>query len=235
MKIYLSPSNQPLNRYCVANTNEKVQMEAVAQKIKAILDTEYECVAIMATPNSDINARAVEAKNNGCNAYLAIHSNAGCSTASGAIAMYHPNNSVSKTFAINIVAELNAVCPIKSNRSSPIVNGMSAFDGQGYGEVRMPTNNGMVAVLAETDFHDNPNTAQWIINSKDTIARAYVNAIAKTFGVAKKQVAPAQQLAPVSTGKIYRVQVGAYSVKANADSMLARLKSAGFDGYIKYE
>ncbi len=64
MKIYLSPSNQPLKRYCVANTNEKVQMEAVAQKIKAILDTEYECLAIMTTLNSDIKARAVEAKNN---------------------------------------------------------------------------------------------------------------------------------------------------------------------------
>lgn len=32
---------------------------------------------------------------------------------------------------------------------------------------------------------------------------------------------------------LYRVQVGAYSVKANADAMLAQVKAAGFDGYIK--
>lgn len=31
---------------------------------------------------------------------------------------------------------------------------------------------------------------------------------------------------------LYRVQVGAYSVKANAENMLAKLKAAGFDGYI---
>lgn len=36
--------------------------------------------------------------------------------------------------------------------------------------------------------------------------------------------------------KLYRVQVGAYSIKANADEMLARIKAAGFiDAFIKYE
>ena len=235
MKIYVSPSNQPQNLYCVGGTNEKAQMEAVADKVKAILDSEYMCETVMATLSSDINSRAIEAKNNGCNVYLAIHSNAGCSTASGAIALYHPSNATSKTFATNLVTELNASCPIKSNRSSPIVNGMVAFNGQGYGEVRMPTNNGMVAVLVETDFHDNHNTASWIINNKDTIARAIVTGIAKTFGIAKKQAAPVPQPVPVSAGKLYKVQVGVFSVKANADNMLKRLKDKGFDGYIKFE
>lgn len=37
----------------------------------------------------------------------------------------------------------------------------------------------------------------------------------------------------VSAPKVlYRVQVGAFSQKANADAMLARLKKAGFDGFI---
>jgi N-acetylmuramoyl-L-alanine amidase len=49
IKIYLSPSNQPYNKYCVGDTNEKTQMEALAQKIKDILDTEYECETVMAT------------------------------------------------------------------------------------------------------------------------------------------------------------------------------------------
>jgi cell division septation protein DedD len=33
--------------------------------------------------------------------------------------------------------------------------------------------------------------------------------------------------------KLYRVQIGAYREKANAEAMLAKLKKAGFDGYIK--
>ncbi|NLC26017.1 MAG: amidase, partial [Fastidiosipila sp.] len=40
---------------------------------------------------------------------------------------------------------------------------------------------------------------------------------------------------PTEPKKLYRVQVGAYSVKANADAMLERVKAAGFkDAFIKY-
>ena len=40
---------------------------------------------------------------------------------------------------------------------------------------------------------------------------------------------------PTALKKYYRVQVGAYSVKANADAMLAKIKAAGFmDAFIKY-
>ena len=40
---------------------------------------------------------------------------------------------------------------------------------------------------------------------------------------------------PTTPKKYYRVQVGAYSVKANADVMLAKIKAAGFtDAFIKY-
>ena len=46
---------------------------------------------------------------------------------------------------------------------------------------------------------------------------------------------PPKSDTPTTTGKLYRVQVGAYSVKANADAMLAKVKEAGFkDAYIKY-
>lgn len=42
--------------------------------------------------------------------------------------------------------------------------------------------------------------------------------------------------APTDSKKLYRVQVGAYSVKANADAMLAKVKAAGFeDAFIKIE
>ncbi len=41
---------------------------------------------------------------------------------------------------------------------------------------------------------------------------------------------------PTEPKKLYRVQVGAYAVKANADAMLKRIKAAGFtDAFIKTE
>lgn len=233
-RIYLSPSNQPANTYAVGNTNEKVQMEDLAKRIKAILNSEYECETVMATLSMGIgyNERPKEAKDNGCEVYIAIHSNAGgAGKASGAVAFFHPNQALGKTLAASIVKELNAICPIKSNRTSAVQSGMEPFNGQGYGEIRNPYSHGLVAVLAETDFHDHPQLAQWIITSKDAISKAYVAAIVSTLGIDKKN---AQE--PVNHNKkLYRVQVGAYGVKANAEAQLAKLKAAGFDGYIKHE
>ena len=52
--------------------------------------------------------------------------------------------------------------------------------------------------------------------------------------VKKLLTAPAASTPP--TKKLYRVQVGAYSVKSNAEAMLARVKAAGFaDAFIKTE
>ena len=50
------------------------------------------------------------------------------------------------------------------------------------------------------------------------------------------EAANAPTPAPAEPKKLYRVQVGAYSVKANADAMLAKVKAAGFtDAFIKTE
>lgn len=57
-----------------------------------------------------------------------------------------------------------------------------------------------------------------------------------TFRAEVKKLLSANE-APTSTDpkKLYRVQVGAYSVKANADAMLKKVKAAGFkDAFIKY-
>jgi len=195
MKIYLSPSNQPNNSYALGATNEKVQMEAIAARIKGVLDAEYVCETVMATLSLvGLSDRAKEAKDKGCDVYLAIHSNSGDGKASGATAYYHPTQARGKVLAVNIVKELALVCPVKSTRSSPVQDGMAQFSGAGMGEVRSPASLGLIAVLAETDFHDNPILAQWIIGNKDGIAHAYVRALADTFNIAlKSHLSVAQQ------------------------------------------
>ena len=229
VKIYLSPSNQSANRYCVGNTTEKVQMERLATALKAALEQRYTCEVTIATLSLGIgqSGRPKEAKDLDCDVYLALHSNAGGGgTASGAVAFYHPDSKTGKALATAIVKELGTICPVKSNRSAPAANGMLAFDGAGYGEVRTPTQYGLVSVLAETDFHDNPSTAQWIIDHTEEIAAAYARALAQVLNLPQK--ADQKKL-------LYKVQVGAYSSKANADAMLNRLKALGVNGYIRCE
>ena len=64
-----------------------------------------------------------------------------------------------------------------------------------------------------------------------------VNAI--LTGDAPEQPAPAEPVEPApepekpATDKLYRVQVGAFAVRENAEKMLKRLTAAGFAGYIR--
>ena len=92
----------------------------------------------------------------------------------------------------------------------------------------------MTAVLCECAFIDTKKD----ITIVDTVAEqkafgvAYAKAILEYFGIAYK--------APVTTttsssGKLYRVQVGAYKEKANADKMAAELKAKGYSVIVKYE
>lgn len=51
----------------------------------------------------------------------------------------------------------------------------------------------------------------------------------------KKLLDAASPETPTTQKKYYRVQLGAFSVKANADAMLKKVKAAGFtDVFIKY-
>jgi N-acetylmuramoyl-L-alanine amidase len=57
-----------------------------------------------------------------------------------------------------------------------------------------------------------------------------------TFRADVKKLLTAPAPSTPTPQKLYRVQVGAYSVKTNADAMLARVKAAGFtDAFIKIE
>ena len=195
MKLYLSPSNQPANRYAVGNTTEKEQMEALSKLVQDKLNV-YDVETIMASLNLSIakSERPTEAKKKGADFYFAIHSNAGGGgTARGAVAFYHPESAISKTLADNLIVELNKITPHGENRNSQVVNGMTAINGKSMGEIRSPMELGIPSLLLEVDFHDNPVTARYIIDNKNVIADAIVRAVVKTFGLKVKNTTPAPQ------------------------------------------
>ena len=62
---------------------------------------------------------------------------------------------------------------------------------------------------------------------------AYVEVIAEKAGL-EKTAAPEPEPSPLPSDGYYRVQVGAYKKRENAEATLAKLKAAGFeDAYIK--
>lgn len=91
------------------------------------------------------------------------------------------------------------------------------------------------AMLIECCFVDDKDDAQ--LYDYKSMADAIVFGITGQRAVVPVPTVPdtIDKAAETATGdstQIYRVQVGAYSVKSNADAMQAKLKAAGFDALI---
>ena len=87
--------------------------------------------------------------------------------------------------------------------------------------------------LLETCFFDNVYDMALYQEKKTQVADAITKGIADAFGLKAKEEAPKEEVPKEEKPEtIYRVQVGAYSVKANAEKMLADLEKAGFKGFI---
>ena len=99
-------------------------------------------------------------------------------------------------------------------------------------EVRTPA---APTVYCECEFHDTVEGAKWIVEHTTEIGEAIAKGLCKYLGV---KFVPAQTQKPAEEPKadteqvLYRVQVGAFAVRANADRMLEKLKAAGFAGFV---
>ena len=187
--IYLSPSRQIHNAYAGGSTNEQVQMYRVGTRLNKILENEYICKVYMPPVSMEISLkkRPLDAYNKGADVYLAIHSNANpIGKSYGATGYYFPACAQSKLLSQNVIREMAKIQYKKSTVAQSSVAGMDAFDQIGYGEVRDPAYYGMISLLAEVEYHDHADTAKWIINNPDKIARALANALEKTIGMQKK-------------------------------------------------
>lgn len=151
---------------------------------------------------------------------VSIHNNAG--GGDGVEAFYHYGGGLSKTAATNIVDEI-----VKLGQNSRGCKIKKGADGRDYYGFIRGTN--APAVIVECAFIDNAND----IKILDTLAErvvmgtAIAKGILKTLGIAYKEPAKAP-----TTNKLYRVQVGAYSVKANAERMAKELNSKGYSAII---
>ena len=214
MKIYLSPSEQPDNRYAYGNTNEKaVCCEISAYAEAALKRNGFEVITGTST---SLSARCNEANKWGADIYIPIHTNA-----------YNGKVSGTRMFCYRMSGEGYKACKAIYDVLAPITPGKSEnikARPELY-EVKTPK---APTVYIEVDFHDVPDVAKWIIENTKRIGEAICKGICNHYGMTYKVEQPKQE-----TGKLYRVQVGAYSEKANAEAMLAKLKKAGFEGYIK--
>jgi N-acetylmuramoyl-L-alanine amidase len=156
-----------------------------------------------------------------CNAFspdlaVSIHNNAG--GGDGAEAFYHYGGGKSKVLAENVLAEIVKVG--QNSRGAKIRKNSSGKDYYGFiRETSCP------AVIVECAFVDNASDVQILSSEgkRKDMGAAIAKGVLKTLGVA------------IQSERLYRVQVGAYLVKANAEAMQKKIKAVGFDAFIVKE
>ena len=217
-KVFLSPSNQYDNVYAYGNTTEGVQCGKIADACKIAL--ERSGVDVMLMHDEDMQTKCAESNKFGADLHVPIHTNAFNGKVMG-----------TRMFCYNSGKGM-AACKAIFARVAPLSPGTSENIqvNQNLYEVRVPA---APTAYIECEFHDTVEGAKWIVENTVLIGETIARGICDYFGVTFKEPEQPKPAKPVTTDTLYRVQVGAFAVRENAEKMLARLKAAGFEGFIR--
>ena len=221
-KIYLSPSDQHSNRYAVGNTNEAEQCRKIAlAAVKALERCGFKAKTNTTWNGDDaMDKRIAESNAWGADVHIPIHTNAFNGKVTGTRIYCYVLNGDGYRLSKAIMDSLSPVTPGASDN-------ITAYHWAEVVYTNAPT------AYVEVGFHDNPMEAQWIIDHTEEIAEAITKGVCNFFGVTYLFPAtPATPPATVSGHTVYRVQVGAFGVRTNAESLRDKLKAAGYDAFI---
>ena len=221
-KVYLSPSDQTKNAYAYGGTNEAEQCGKIADACRRALER---CgVSVKVGHRISMQQKCSESNAFGAELHVPIHTNAFNGSVMG-----------TRMFCYNTGKGM-AACKAIFTRVAPLSPGTSEniqVNPKLY-EVRVPK---APTAYLECEFHDTVEGAKWLVENAATIGEAIAHGICDYFGVTYKPVEqpkPAQPEQP-ATNKLYRVQVGAFANRKNAEKMLQRVKDAGFDAFIRQD
>ena len=221
-KVFISPEDRASNVYASSalwngrTTNEKEQMGRCADYLE---------IALKRCGFEVINAQygnmydRVSASNAWpADLHMALHTNGFDGTVAGTRVHCYP---AEKSRLIGRLIQ-ERIAPLSPGTSDRLVESTNLYELR---STHMP------AVLPEFGFHDNPEEAQWLIDNMETIAEETCKAICEFFDM--PYTAPDGQAGrdpePVEEPEVlYRVQVGAFRTKENAEAYLAKVQNAGF-------
>lgn len=224
VKIFIDPGHGGHDPGAVANgLREKDIVLDIAKRIEKKLK-DYEKVQVKLSRTTDkyisLSQRAKMANDWKADYFVSVHINAG-------------GGDGYEDFIWN--GKVSAATIANQNIFNPEMIRATGFRNRGkkranflvLRETKMP------AILTECGFIDNKSNANKLKQSSfiDKIAQGHVNALVKIFGLKKKKKAD-PKTSSSNKGKLYKVQVGAFSQKANAERLANELKKKGYDTYI---
>lgn len=170
--------------------------------------------------NDPVAEEVKEANASGADIAVSFHANAG--GGDGFEAFYYSSDANGKRLA--------QLCEKYVKELGQNSRGLKSGDG-----LRFVNSTKMTAVLVESFFLDHAKDKQIgdTLARQQAFGRAYGKAILEYLGITYQNAAATNaQILNTEDSGLYRVQVGAYKEKSNADAMLRKLKMAGFSGIL---
>lgn len=150
-----------------------------------------------------------------------VHNNAG--GGDGFEVYYHYKGGTSKNLAQNIEQEVLKI----GQNSRGCKTKLNSSGSDYFGFIRQTT---APTVIVEGAFLDNKTDVQIIdeLHEQQAFGKAYAKGILKTLGVEIKQNSD-----QVKSDRLFRVQVGAFANKSNAENLVKKLRDQGYsDAFI---
>lgn len=217
-KIYINPGHSDKDPGAVGYETERVLNVKVSDYMNAYLLANYDCETRMNPGSVDSLSEIAEDANKwGADLFVSNHFNAGGGDGYEALVYNEDRVELGRIFAKHVEAVGQNLRLYGAAPGVKIRPGLAVLK-----HTNMP------AVLNEGAFVDNKKDIQDWNDAQElkALGEAYSKAAAEYLGLDKKPVEEKPHV-------LYRVQVGAYREKANAESMLKKLKAAGFvDAYI---
>jgi N-acetylmuramoyl-L-alanine amidase len=210
--------------------SEKVLTLKIVQKIQKILET-YDNTEIVLTRSGDsflsLSQRADKANDLKADLFLSVHINSATNTkAKGFESFIYSGTPSHKTQALQNGVHEEIMKQIKGEMNDR---------GKKRANFAVLRQTNMSAMLTENGFIVNTGDAKLLKDDSflDKLALGHANGIVNFLGLKKSATAKTSgsNIAPAQNVR-YRVQVGAFASKKNAQDLVNRLKKDGYNAFI---
>ena len=230
VKVFIDPGHGGSDPGAVGNGIEEKNITLqIATQIRDILLAEYENVSVQMSRTGDqtvsLNERTNTANNWNADFFLSVHINSG--GGSGFESFVYPGVG-RPTVTYQELIHRKVLERVQLNDR-----------GLKQSSFHVLRESNMDAILTENGFIDDSGDASKLKSSDflENLARGHAYGIADAFKLDKKVNISSQRPSQPSTTEngLFRVQIGAFKDRENAEKVLEKAKASGFQTYIRQE
>lgn len=211
MKVYLSPSDQWSNIVAGGKHSEAFHCIKIADYARAYLELNgYDVKVGSSVTENTYKDRVKESNEWGADLHIPIHTNGG--GGKGTLMLCYPTR-INNIYVTSIYKEVAKLTPTKDKGIQTTTN---------LYEINATK---CVTAYLESEFHDNEDTEKWIDGHEKELGRAIAKGVC--IGSGKAHFAELTHLK-----KFYKVQVGAFHNRKNAEKLKKELSEKGYNCYI---